>query len=166
MTTELLGYARLIDDYKLEALPLMEYSRIDSAVRGRDCRTKNKQVVLHFDPNYRHVDSLTEHLQFALKYEGVNLYVLNLLFEQRIQAELENWIRTSPASRYARRICFLYEWITGRNLANEFSVPKRESYVNAADSKLQFVLPIGEKNIRYRVTNNLPGTPEFCPYGT
>ena len=163
MTTELLGYARLIDDYKLEALPLMEYSRIDSAVRGRDCRTKNKQVVLHFDPNYRHVDSLTEHLQFALKYEGVNLYVLNLLFEQRIQAELENWIRTSPASRYARRICFLYEWITGRNLANEFSVPKRESYVNAADSKLQFVLPIGEKNIRYRVTNNLPGTPEFCP---
>ena len=163
MTTELLGYARLIDDYKLKALPLMEYSRIDSAVRGRDSRTKNKQVVLHFDPNYKHDDSLTEHLQFALKYEGVNLYVLNLLFKQPIEAELENWIRTSPASRYARRICFLYEWIMGQNLANEFSVPKRESYVNAADSKLQFVLPIGEKNTRYRVMNNLPGTPAFCP---
>ena len=163
MTTELLGYARLIDDYKLKALPLMEYSRIDSAVRGRDSRTKNKQVVLHFDPNYKHDDSLTEHLQFALKYEGVNLYVLNLLFKQPIEAELENWIRTSPASRYARRICFLYEWIMGQNLANEISVPKRESYVNAADSKLQFVLPIGEKNTRYRVANNLPGTPEFCP---
>jgi hypothetical protein len=24
-------------------------------------------------------------------------------------------------------------------------------------------LPSGEKNVRYRVTNNLPGTPDFCP---
>ena len=163
MATELLGYARLIADYDLNALPLMEYSLIDSAVKGRDRRAKNGQTVLHFSSHYAHDNSLTGHLQFALKYEGVNLYILSLLFAQPIQANLESWIRTSPASSYARRICFLYEWITNRKLANDFSVPKPERYVNVADGKLQFVLPVGEKNLRYRVLNNLPGTAEFCP---
>jgi hypothetical protein len=163
MAIEIQGYARLIAEYNLKALPLMEYSCIDSAVRGRDRRTQNGQTILYFSPRYQHQNSLTEHLQFALKYEGINLHVLTLLFEQPVQTELENWIRTSPASSYARRTCFLYEWITGRQLANEIGVPKRERYVNAADGKLQFVLPSGEKNVRYRVTNNLPGTPDFCP---
>ncbi len=163
MATKLLGYARLIADYKLKAMPLMEQSIIDSAVRGRDRRTKNGQNVLLFSPQYEHENSLTEHLQFALKYEGVNLSILNLLFRQPIQAALESWIQTSPASSYARRTCFLYEWLTGQKLADEISVPNRERYINAADGKLQFVLPGGEKNIRYRITNNLPGTPEFCP---
>ena len=163
MATELLGYARLIADYNLNALPLMEYSLIDSAVKGRDRRAKNGQTVLHFSSHYAHDNSLTGHLQFALKYEGVNLYILSLLFAQPIQANLESWIRTSPASSYARRICFLYEWITNRKLANDFSVPKPERYVNVADGKLQFVLPVGEKDLRFRVLNNLPGTAEFCP---
>jgi hypothetical protein len=160
---QLLGYARLIAKCGLKALPLMAYSRIDTAVRGRDRRFVNGQLVLHFESRYQPVDSLTGHLQFALKYEGVNLYVLDLLFQQRIQTELENWISASPASSYARRACFLYEWITGQKLADEIRIPGRERYVNAADDKLQFVLPGGEKNARYRVINNLPGTPAFCP---
>jgi len=163
MAIEIQGYARLIAEYNLKALPLMEYSCIDSAVRRRERRAQNGQTIQHFSPRYQHQDSLTEHLQFALKYEGINLHVLTLLFEQPVQTELESWIRTSPASSYARRTCFLYEWITGRKLTNEISVPKRERYVNAADDKLQFVLPSGEKDVRYRVTNNLPGTPDFCP---
>jgi hypothetical protein len=163
MAIEIQGYARLITEYNLKALPLMEYSCIDSAVRGRERRTQNRQTIQYFSSSYQHQNSLTEHLQFALKYEGINLHVLTLLFEQPVQTELESWIRTSPASSYARRTCFLYEWITGRKLTNEIGVPKRERYVNAADDKLQFVLPSGEKNVRYRVSNNLPGTPDFCP---
>jgi hypothetical protein len=121
------------------------------------------QTVLHFEPAYRPDDTLTGHLQFALKYEGVNLHVLELLFAQPVQTDLENWLYGSPASSYARRICFLYEWITGQKLANEIKVPKREGYVNAADDRLQFVLPNGARNTRYRVVDNLPGTPQFCP---
>ena len=64
MATELLGYARLIADYNLNALPLMEYSLIDSAVKGRDRRAKNGQTVLHFSSHYAHDNSLTGHLHF------------------------------------------------------------------------------------------------------
>ena len=163
MATKLLGYAHLIAEYHLKALPLKVYSRTDSAVRGRDERSLNSQTVLHFEPAYRPDDTLTGHLQFALKYEGVNLYVLELLFAQPVRTDLENWLHDSPASSYARRACFLYEWITGQKLANEIKVPKREGYVNAADDRLQFVLPKGARNTRYRVVDNLPGTPEFCP---
>jgi len=163
MATRQLGYAQLIAEYHLKAVPLVEYARIDSAVRGRDRRVVQGQVVSSFEPRYQPDDSLTGHLQFALKYEGVNLQVLGLLFEQTIQDQLENWILTSPASSYARRACFLYEWITGRKLSEEIRVPGRERYVNAADDTLQFVLPGGEKNTRFRVNNNLPGTPQFCP---
>ncbi len=163
MATKQLGYARLITDYQLKALPLEEYAQIDSSVRGRERREVHGQVVSSFEPRYQPDDTLSGHLQFALKYEGVNLQVLGLLFEQAIQDQLENWILTSPASSYARRACFLYEWITGRTLSDEIRVPGRERYVDAADDTLQFVLPGGERNTRYRVNNNLPGVPEFCP---
>jgi hypothetical protein len=73
---------------------------------------------------------------------------------------VEAIIRARPTGSYARRIWFLFEWLTGRTL----NVPSAEmgAYVLALDPARQFGTD-GENSPRHRVRNNLPGTPAFCP---
>ena len=94
-------------------------------------------------------------------YEGINLEVLSLLFGHTGKDALNTWLADSPASSYARRAGFLYEWLTGQTL--KMNVPSKERYVDLVDNTLQFGLKSGEKDNRFRVNNNLPGNRNFCP---
>lgn len=111
-------------------------------------------------PRHRPAATLEGHLTFALKYEGVDLNVLKALFEKVCPDEIAAIVRSKPTGRYARRIWFLYEWLTSTQL----DVPPltRASYVDALDGGLQFA-GRSENSPRHRVRNNLPGTPDFCP---
>jgi len=95
-----------------------------------------------------------------LKYEGLDLAVLKRLFLKTGAAPLEEIVRETPTGSYARRIWFLYEWLTGNNLDLPDATAGR--YVPVINPDLQFA---GEQRneSRYRVKNNLPGTPDFCP---
>lgn len=56
---------------------------------------------------------------------------------------------------------FFFEWLTGRSL----DVPDTQAgaYVEAIDTDLQYGVgtPVGSK--RFRIRDNLPGSPAFCP---
>src|SRR5690606_1375373 len=110
------GYQWLIERYRLRAMPLTVSCRIESSIRGRTERDLGAGRLFLFEPGYEPEASLSGQLQFALRYEGVNLQVLALLFEQAGERELNEWLTGTPASSYARRACFLYEWLTGRAL--------------------------------------------------
>ena len=155
------GYAHLVARHGLDARPVSPRAVIDPAVRGRKLRGAGSQKVLAFEQKYRPEDTLVGHLQFALRYEGVNLEVLALLFERAGRSELTKWLAKNPASAYARRAGFLYEWLTGDSLGVQVSA--KERYAPLADGKLQFCLEGGERNAKFRVLNNLPGNREFCP---
>ncbi|MGV3592975.1 MAG: Fic family protein [Gammaproteobacteria bacterium] len=159
----LLGYSHLIARYGLRTLPLTEEARLASEIRGRESRQQGGLRLQLFEPKYRPDDTLVGHLQFALRYEGVNLQVLARLFAQTGERELLEWIQQSPESRYARVACFLYEWLTGNQLPIEQPVSARASYVWAVDNALQLALPEGPREPRFRVRNNLPGTWAYCP---
>jgi Fic family protein len=161
--TQQLGYSLLISRYGLRALPLTEEARLASDIKGRDSRQQGDRRLNLFEPKYQPEDTLAGHLQFALRYEGVNLQVLALLFAQTGEQELRQWIVASPESRYARTACYLYEWLTGKELPIADPVSPRASYVPIADAQLQLALPQGERAKRFRVQNNLPGTRSFCP---
>lgn len=158
-----LGYALLVEQYALKALPMDTCALIDSSVHGRKQTTRAGQSVELFEPTYQPKDTLAGHLQFALRYEGVNLQVLALLFDQAGEAELCEWITLSPESRYARRACFAYEWITEKPLPIDDPVSSRASYVPVVDSNQQYASDAGTRIRRFRVLNNLPGPREFCP---
>ncbi len=158
-----IGYSQLITRYRLGALPLAEEAQLASDVKGRDSRQQGGRHLNLFEPKYQPEDTLAGHLQFALRYEGVNLQVLALLFAETGEQELAQWIITNPESRYARSACYLYEWLTGRQLPVADPVSPRASYVQLADSELQLAMPHGERDKRFRVQNNLPGTRSFCP---
>ena len=54
----------------------------------------------------------------------------------------------------------MYEWLNGQNL--DLPGAKTGRYVPVLDPSLQWGID-GETAPRYRLKNNLPGTPEFCP---
>jgi hypothetical protein len=155
------GYARLIDRFALPALPLPAIAVIDGSVRGRDRIRQGDQDILRFQPTYRPDDTPLADLLFALRYEGINLHVLSLLFTKRSAQDLQPFVAASPQSIFARRLGYLYEWLTEEALS--FATPKRSSYVALLDQDLQFGLSNGTRDAKYRVIDNLPGNRNFCP---
>jgi hypothetical protein len=150
------GYAALIDAYRL-AVPL---PRQLAAIGTRHRMIEIPEWRL-FTPRHAPEASLEGHLVFALKYEGLDLAVLKRLFLAAGPADVESIIRATPTGSYARRIWFLYEWLTGTKL---LAVPPAETgtYVPVLDPHQQWGTD-GENSPRHRVRNNLPGTADFCP---
>lgn len=151
----LAGYAALIDAYGLR-VPL---PRTLSAT-GEHHRVRSESGWRILTPRHAPSPDLESHLTFALKYEGVDLAVLKRLFVRVGPAEIETLVRAKPTGRYARRIWFLYEWLTRTRL----SIPDLEAgtYQPVIDPEQQWSAQ-GENSPRHRIRNNLPGTPEFCP---
>ena len=81
-----IGYSALIERYRLPALPLGQYALLDTAIKGRRHQQQGGQWQELFEPNYSPEGTLAGHLQFALRYEGVNLQVLALLFAEALSA--------------------------------------------------------------------------------
>lgn len=149
------GYSALIDAYGL-AVPL---PRTLSAI-GRRHRIIEQDGWRLMTPRHAPHPTLEGHLTFALKYEGLDLAVLKRLFLATGPAAIEELVREKPTGSYARRIWFLYEWLTGTRLDLPDAVSGR--YVPVLDPALQWGTE-GENAPRQRVRNNLPGTAEFCP---
>jgi len=151
----LAGYSALIDAYGLEA-PL---PRTLSAI-GAHHRLVEKNGWRLMTPRHAPEATLEGHLTFALKYEGLNLAALKRLFQATGPAPIEAIVRGKPTGSYARRVWFLYEWLTGETL--DLPDAKTGRYVPVLDPELQWGAE--EKTApRYRVKDNLPGTPDFCP---
>jgi Fic/DOC family protein len=149
------GYAALIDAYSLP-VPL---PRILSAIgpRHRIAEEANWRILT---PRHEPEATLEGHLTFALKYEGLDLAGLKRLFLAVGPSDIEALVRATPTGSYARRIWFLYEWLTGGQL--DLPSADKGAYVSAVDPELQYASE-GVNSPRHRVRNNMPGTPEFCP---
>ncbi|MFU8887740.1 MAG: Fic family protein [Trueperaceae bacterium] len=111
-------------------------------------------------PRHTPKPTLAGHLTFALKHEGLDLAVLKRLFLALGDEPIADLVRATPTGAYARRIWFLFEWLTGRRLDLPDATGGR--YVPVVDPRLQYA-PAGDGVPRQRVHDNLPGTPAFCP---
>ncbi len=151
----LVGYGAIISHYDLP-VPIPNKLTLISQ-KKRQYHTKAWQVLT---PRHQPDESLFKQLVFALKYEGINLLVLKKLFDILKAETISELIQIEPLSQYSRRIWFLYEWLLG----NQLDIPDldRGNFVPLIDEKLQFAVE-GKRSSRHRITNNLPGTPNFCP---
>ena len=160
-TDRQIGYNALISRYGLICVE----DRTSSFIAKRRSvvdRTERADgsVVVHYPGKYDFDDTLSGHLEFCLKYEGVNLSVIAALFEQHGADELQAWLDGKPGSRYARVCGHLYEWLTGKTL--RYKLPSGTDAVPVINDKHYFAAP-AQRNKRFAVLNNLPGTPAFCP---
>jgi hypothetical protein len=151
----LAGYAYLINSYELGVPVPMILSAIGR--KHKKYETDHWRVLT---PRHRPEDSLYGHLTFALRYEGIDLSVLSALFGKIPKTEIETIIKNKPAGSYARRIWFLFEYLTG----DIFHIPdlSQRSYIDLLDSKIQYSGP-SRPSKRHCINNNLPGVKAFCP---
>ena len=153
------GWSELVRRYSLDILP--HYSQSFISLKGRkktviDAHRKTEIYTKNYDPG----DTLGNHLTFALKFEGLNLEILSLLFNEIDQNELVSFIKETPSGKYARKIWFLYEFLTGREL--NLDSTKVSNYIDLLDTaKYYTARPIAEK--RQKINNNLLGDKRFCP---
>lgn len=151
----IVGYAALIDYYNLQT-PVPDLLALISTKHR--VYTTDQWLVL--TPRHKPEESLGGQLTFALKYEGIDLAVLNALFKTLSQKEILGLIEKEPTGSYSRRIWFLYEWLTGKKL--KLGDVQAGNYIDLLDDSLQYPgSPVSSK--RHRIKNNLPGVKNFCP---
>jgi len=113
-----------------------------------------------FGPKYAADETITAHLEFALKYDDFNLDFLATVLGKTDQQEIIGYITANPTGRYARKIGFIYEWLTDKPLA--LPVKVGGNYVDFLDESM-YITGNKIKNSRWRVNDNLLGTAAFCP---
>lgn len=160
MTTAI-GGAWLIEQF---GLPLAQPLAVRSEVGSRRAtRIEDGVRRESYGETMRPEASLRGHLTFHLKHEVPNLELLVRLFETQAAQGLASWFLEEPSGQYARRACFLYEWLTGRQLP--LAGATQGAYVDALNGEAVVVASPGKAAMsrRWRVRDNLPGTPAFCP---
>jgi Fic family protein len=156
----LAGYAILIEKFSLK-LPTPDLL-IAISTKNKNYKIDNWRILSVL--NKPREDTLYAHLEFALKFEGIDLLVLAKLFQVINKVELEEAIKLQPTSKYTRQIWFLYEWLTGKLLdIADLSAAFKLRYENVVNSKLQYPSQVSVDSKRHKIRNNLPGTKNFCP---
>ena len=103
---------------------------------------------------------MADHLEFALKHEGVSLEILRDVLMAADSDDLTAHVRSKPMGKYARKAWSLYELLTGRRL--DLPDMTRGNYVHLLESDLYYAPP-PVRSQRHRINNNLPGDASFCP---
>lgn len=150
------GYAALIQRFEL-AVPIGPRLAA-TAARHHPVSDASWQLLT---PRHRPADTIEGHLVFALKWEGVDLSVLAALFRVLDPAVVTELVRATPTGAFARRIWFLYEWLTARTL--DVGDPGKIRSVPVVNPEQQVALASGTPSPRHKVIDNLPGTRHFCP---
>lgn len=153
------GFKALADRY---GIALAQPLRVESVIGTRRMsRESNGHIEGKYPASYQPTDDFAGHFEFGLKYEEIHLEFFARLFAAVGPEPIEAWCRQAPFGQYARRTGFLYEWLTGQRL----DVPdiNNGGYVDAI-SPLQYLTRVEPLRIRrWRINDNLPGVPEFCP---
>lgn len=151
------GYAALIERFDLQ-LPLPP--RLTAiADRHHPVPTPSWRLLT---PRHQPANTLEAQLVFALKWEGVDLGALVALFRVATARDIAPIVRATPTGVFARRLWYLYEWLTGQ----ELDVPEprgRLRFVPLVNPDEQVALKQGTPSPRHKVIDNLPGTRSFCP---
>jgi hypothetical protein len=151
------GYAHLVQLLGLQVRPLDRPAAISGAVNKRvDSATQAL-----FPRGVAVDDSIAGHLEFALRHEGVNLEIIDAVFEHLAPADLIKRLTATPTGAHIRRACFLWEWMTSQSLpVNGLSTG---GYVDLFPSDDYVVADKPVNNPKFRVRDNALGSRDFCP---
>ncbi len=154
------GYVALVKRYGLEVVPNWHRSFIATTGTHRIISTAG--VIEEIYPSkYWPGDGLGNHLEFALKYDGTNLSLLAGLFQELGQEDFLEYVSSKPTGKYARRLWFLYEFLTGKTLP--LDDVKHGNYIDLLEPGEYYTVTPARKLRRQRINDNLLGDRRFCP---
>ncbi len=153
----LAGLAALVNALKVRA-PVRIPACISDGHISRSIRTEEQWRV--YDKRYWPGDAFTDHLDFALRNENLDLLVLKRVFQSIGSEVVEAFVKGTPTGIPARRAWYLYELLTGNvlNIPDDPGVPA----IDLLDSDAYFT---GKPRLsrRHRVRDNLLGNSAYCP---
>src|SRR5207248_2067740 len=129
------GYSLLQQRYEIATLPHFLASGITDRGTRRSISEAGEQHEI-YPRAYWPGETDFDHLEFALKYEGLNLPLLRSILPRLDVADLTRWIASKPTGAYARRVWFLFEELTGKRL--DLADLTQGNYVELAESKRYF----------------------------
>ncbi len=159
-TYRLAGSAALIERYDLDVIPNWHRSLVTTSGIHR-IDSSGGVIEEVYPPKYWPGDTLGDHLEFALKYDGTNLAILASLFREVHERDILEYVRSKPTGKYARRLWFLYEFLAGQGLP--LDDVKMGNYVDLLDSDEYYTVTPARQVRRQRVKDNLLGDSRFCP---
>jgi len=152
-----IGYSRLIDLFALDVRPLATPAVVSASVNRR-VNAENKVLF----PNGVAIDDTpVGHLEFALRHEGVELEVIEALFEHIAPAELVSRFQSTPNGEHIRRACFLWEWLKGEELPT--TLTPGAGYVDLFPNDVYVTAEEPVRVKKFLVRDNALGTRDFCP---
>ena len=104
-------------------------------------------------------DNPMSHLEFALKYDDLNLAFLKEVFTSVAHQTVLNYIKANPNRKYPRIIGYLYEFTGGKTIEVDVTTT---NYVDILDSS-RYVTGNITKIPKWKVNDNLLGSKKFCP---
>lgn len=113
-----------------------------------------------YGPKYAPDNTVLSHIEFALKYDDLNIDLLRSIFLQISTEEIKQWIVKTPAGKWERKIGYLYEWLT--NQVFDLDRNTGGNYIDLLDED-RYITGAAIKSTKWRINDNLPGTPQFCP---
>jgi hypothetical protein len=158
-----LGYQALIERYDLRVPPLEQtfvLSPTTGIVKHKVAADGSERTEI---PRNRYTggSDVVSSLTFAFRRERLNLTVLAALFsQQEVLATIQEWLNTSPTSRYARLAAHLAKWLIGAGF--DFTLPPGAPRVRVLEQN-EYVTGPARTDPQFGVLNNLLGTPAFCP---
>jgi len=158
---DFIGAAWLVRRYNIElVMPLIVESRIAGR---RSTHVGHPTTIENHVEAMRPSPTLRGHLTFHLKHEVPHSELLSRLFARCDPDDLAAWVADEPTGQYSRRAAFLYEFFSGRELPVPHGLGG--SYHDALDAGDLVVATPAQAvfNKRWRIRDNMPGTPAFCP---
>ncbi|NQU40610.1 MAG: Fic family protein [Lentisphaerae bacterium] len=154
------GYGALIEKFGLDVLPNWHRSLVATGNTHRVDTTAGVTEEV-YPARYWPGDTLGDHLQFALKYDGTNLAILVSVFKVAPQDEIQQYVASAPRGKYTRRVWFLYEMLTGVELP--LADLGTGGYIDLLDPDEYYTMAEPRRVRRQRINDNLLGDARFCP---
>lgn len=152
------GYLLLQQRHGLTCLPHHVESFVSHGTRRTHSTPEKTQET--YPRNYWPGESDFEHLEFALKREGLHLQLLRALLPRLTADAVTAYVQSKPTSTYARRIWYLFEEFAGQRLS--LGDVTQGNYVDLLDSQDYHTGP-AVRSPRHRVNVNLLGSLAFSP---
>ena len=152
------GFTWLKEKLNIQGFPLTHESYIGTTDKTELSSTN--AVVRTFKSKYDvSIDSPMSHLEFALKYDDLNLAFIKEVFSSIKHQNIVEYVTANPNRKYQRIIGYLYEFTGGKSIDIKVT---STNYVDILDSS-RYITGGIIKNLKWKVNDNLLGTEKYCP---
>ncbi|MCF8374444.1 MAG: Fic family protein [Bacteroidales bacterium] len=153
-----IGFTWLQDTLNIKGFRLTHESYIGTTEKTELSSTNT--IVRTFKSKYDvKSESPMSHLEFALKYDDLDLAFIKEVFSIVEYQTIEDYINESPNRKYTRIIGFLYELTVGKSIEVKVTTTNYEDVLDSAKYFTGSVTKIS----KWKVNDNLLGSKDYCP---